>query len=280
MKRAVCFAHYDKGGLVQDYVLYCLSCLKEISDEIIFVSDGILASQEKDKLTNIVSLCIDKQHGEYDFGSYKRAFFALSDVEQYDEIIFVNDSCYGPLYSLPPIFEKMQQYDFWGITQHSDHQQHLQSYFLVFSRKVFTDPRFFEWVKGIKKEDSVRDVILNYEVTFTPYLAALGFSWDSYIHIDVKYDPLCYWKILVNAGCPLIKTRLFKEYYYAQEALIGWKHCLRKTGYPLELIDSHRSIYFWHYIFYKYIFQLKRTRSKKILVKLLKIPVWCSKMKK
>ena len=38
MKRAAVFAHYDKDKIIDDYVIYYLKSLKEIFDNIVFVS--------------------------------------------------------------------------------------------------------------------------------------------------------------------------------------------------------------------------------------------------
>ena len=150
MKRAVVFAHYDKDSIIDDYVIYYLKELKKISDTIVFVSCCNLADKEIEKLNGIASHVITQIHDEYDFGSYKRGFLYLQDkLNEFDELIFANDSCYGPLYPLEKVFSKMENEnsDFWGITKNNfgykknlKHffvkRPHIQSYFIVFNKNV------------------------------------------------------------------------------------------------------------------------------------------------
>ena len=148
MKRAAVFAHYDIDNIIDDYVIYYLKELKEIADELVFVSCNELSENEKSKLDGIADFVIAEKHDEYDFGSYKRGFVYLtSRLNDFDELIFANDSCYGPLYSLRQIFEEMEKdsrCDFWGITKNrfgaiknknskyvSAIRPHIQSYFLL-----------------------------------------------------------------------------------------------------------------------------------------------------
>ena len=49
MNRTVVFAHYDKDSVIDDYVIYYLKALKEIAQNIVFVSCGSLSEYEKNK---------------------------------------------------------------------------------------------------------------------------------------------------------------------------------------------------------------------------------------
>ena len=101
MKRVVIFAHYDKKNIISDYVIFYLKALKQVADEIVFVSCCLLSDIEKEKISGVASYIISEIHDEYDFGSYKRGFLFLKDrLDDFDELIFANDSCYGPLPTL------------------------------------------------------------------------------------------------------------------------------------------------------------------------------------
>lgn len=110
MKRAVVFAHYDKDCLIDDYVVYYIKALKEAGCDVVFVSCKELTQVELNKLNGLIINAITEKHDEYDFGSYKRGFLYLKPfLSNYDELIFANDSCYGPLYPISEVFEKWKK---------------------------------------------------------------------------------------------------------------------------------------------------------------------------
>lgn len=122
MKRAAVFAHYNQKGDIEDYVVYYLKNLKSCVQTLVFVSDGEIRKEELRKIQAYADKIIVKNHGEYDFGSYKSGYLFLKEnnkLELFDELIFANDSCYAPLFSFEKFFKIMsaKNADFWGNTQ-------------------------------------------------------------------------------------------------------------------------------------------------------------------
>lgn len=76
--------------------------------------------------------------------------------------------------------------DFWRLTQNSKHQVHLQSYFIVYSNKVFTSSIFRNFFRNVKQQEDVHNVVMNYEVSFTQMLQDYGYCWDSFISVNDK----------------------------------------------------------------------------------------------
>lgn len=250
MKRAVIFAHYDKDGLISDYVLYYLKELKKVSDEIIFVSCRNI--NEKDKLE--VSHIIDEYHDEYDFGSYKRGFLYLQDrLDEFDEIVFANDSCYGPFYPLEKVFEKManKDCDFWGITQNQfgiDNfhikRPHVQSYFITFKKQIFTQNFFIDFIKSIKHEEDKKLIISKYEIGLTEFLVMHGFTYKTLIDCYQKINniSLVKWKELINEhDMPFVKKSIFDLKNNDFITIEGYEKYIK--NYPLELIKIPKEIH-------------------------------------
>ena len=152
-KRIAIFAHWDPDDQIDDYVIYYLNELKKVAD-ILFVSDCHVHHDELKKIEPLVIKSIAKKHGEYDFGSYKRGFLAAKEIlNDYDELIFANDSCYGPFYPFEDIWKEMdsKMCDYWGLFKHSDPKMnawHIQSYFIVFKKQVFSSDAFFEFMNS------------------------------------------------------------------------------------------------------------------------------------
>ena len=259
MKRVCVFAHWDKDNIIDDYVLYYLKALRDVADDIVFVSDSDLAEDEISKLDGFADYVLAQKHGEYDFGSYKRGFFLAKEKGLvFDELIFANDSCYGPFYPLKPIFDKMatKKCDFWGMTRNrygvsgdSDadsgiikpiYSPHIQSYFIVLSKKVFDSSVFTDFLNSIKKENSKNKIIKNYEIGLSEKLKKAGFRADTYIRkykfvpnaLSVKWD-----KLVLKDGFPFIKTCIIKNgLYYLGENVIQ-----KISDYPIEIIKKNSS---------------------------------------
>lgn len=228
LRRVAVFASYSADEKITDNVVYYVKHLGMAVDDVIFVSDNALPDKEINKLKPYITHHICERHEEYDFGSYKRGFlYALETglLDQADQLILCNDSCYGPVFPLKTVFEKMDRMDcdFWGVTDSKLYAYHIQSYFLAFSRKAFSHEAFQAFILSVEKEQSVEDVILKYEVKFTGHLkkadlrsCALidkypaisrqiekrGMHIEHYpVHLMAQGSPLIKKKSLMKAGC-------------------------------------------------------------------------------
>lgn len=220
MKRVAIFAGYDKHGIIDDYVLYYLKELKKHAD-IVFVNDTEFSDEELEKVKDLTIHQICKTHSEYDFGSYKRGYAWLKEqnlLENYDQLIFCNDSVYGPFYDLGPIFEEMQtreNNDFWSIFFERDYsyaytkRDYAQSYFLVFNQYVFTTDVFSDFLSNVTKLEDKSKIIELYELGITQTLLNNGFKCDGYISspYNAPHDRRA--MQIIKDGFPFIKRSLF-----------------------------------------------------------------------
>lgn len=261
MRRAAVFAHYDKDNIIDDYVIYYLKALKELAHEIVFVSCKNLSDTEKEKLGGIADFIIAENHDEYDFGSYKRGYLYLKDrLNDFDELIFANDSCYGPLYPLHGIFDEMERNehcDFWGITKNRfgllkdgegyriAERPHIQSYFLVFSKKVFTSNIFDEFMHSIKSLDNKNEVIINYEIGLTEKLISAGFKANTYIKALYRFNHviLSFWRLLIeHYNMPFVKCSILRHQNDDLTTTVFWEECISSnTDYPVSIIEENLS---------------------------------------
>ena len=189
MTKIAVFAHYDKNNMIEDYVIYLLKEVAKVVDYVLFVSDTDLPEKELYKINNDVIIVCAKHHGEYDFGSYKRGYLyayendLLDDCEQ---LILINDSCYGPLYPLNEMFEVMnsKKLDVWGITTgfntHFGSDTHIQSYFVAMIPTVFQNDTFKKFITSIKKEEDKMNIVYKYEIGLTKCFDSIGAKRDVY----------------------------------------------------------------------------------------------------
>lgn len=244
IKKVVVFAHFDKNNIIQDYVIYYLKELKNIADAIIFVSDCHLAENEILKVQPFVDKVLAKHHGEYDFGSYKRGYEYLNSmnlIANIDQLIFVNDSCLGPLCNIKEIWKIMEERecDVWGFSQNRTIFKHIQSFFLVFHKNVFTSPMFKKFIFDIKKQNTKDDIILKYEIGLSKLLVENGYKLSSYLEFPIGQDITPEY-IYSTKLPPLIKTSAIRNTNkIIIKLLLRYFNHKFKCKYPFELIDEY-----------------------------------------
>ncbi len=213
-KRLAVFAHWDGDCVVDDYVLLYLDALSKLCD-IVFVSDCELPAAELKKVEPFTIARIAEVHGEYDFGSYKKGYLHAFDMlETYDELVFANDSCYGPFAPFEQMWETMasRDCDFWGMFENcvpGGHHWHVQSYFLVFRQAVHRSPAFDAFIRGVRAQPTKMQVVIQYELGLSTALRGAGFRSSSLIprnedNLTFKRDAFA----LVEQGAPLLKKSL------------------------------------------------------------------------
>lgn len=256
MKRVLIFAAYSRNGAVCEDVQDLLRAFRPFADKILFVADNEFSETELQKLKKTADWVQCSHHGEYDFGSYKRGLAAAKEkgwLDGAEELIFCNDSCFGPCFPLQEMFAKMDKTDcdFWGIVESREIQPHVQSYFWAFREKLFTSDLFKNFMDGIEKLSSPREIISKYEVPATAFFRKNGFTVKTYIDWDGSLPPTACPVTLLQKRCPLIKRKVFQRTKYAKESVLKTLALIKKTNPKLY-------------------FQIKKTYGIKLYVLLLK----------
>lgn len=164
MKRLFLFAFYDPQGVVGEAVLRYLEALHVLGDTVL-AGDCDLQPGEGNKFAPLVVSYKASRHGEYDFGSYKRAY-QQADLSGYDVVYLVNDSVVGPLQPLEPYLQRMEALgtDAFGFALNpSRHGRHLQSWFIGLKPSVFRASWFSEFLAGVEAVGRKEDVCIRYE---------------------------------------------------------------------------------------------------------------------
>ena len=246
MKRIAIFAHYDCDGIVDDYVIYYLRGLAHVADRILFVSDCELRAGEAAKIEGLAELVFAGQHGEYDFGSWKRGLAHLNyDLAGWDELILANNSCYAPVYPFEDVFERMSSVscDFWSPSnnQIKGKFDHLSSYFLVFRCPVLEDEDFLCFWKQVERQPNASAVIAKYERRLSMLICEKGYSYGSLL----PPTPIASFlragfieSYLLKYRSSWLKVRLLRD---NPLRAVGLGRALSKIGdlYPRALIDAH-----------------------------------------
>jgi lipopolysaccharide biosynthesis protein len=220
-KRAVIFAGYTSNGFIKEDVICFLQELKKYSDYIIGLWDcEHIDNNELIKLQTIVNEIFVERHEEYDFGSYKRGYqFLLNNnrLEDFDQIVFCNDSIIFQNESLVDFFEKSKKQDFYGLTWHAhgfypvtyqwDRLEHIQSFLICISKKIFSSDWFQDFIFSIKKENNKNEIIAKYEIGLSQLILKRGFTLESfYPKVDSWFEPCGYY---LHADSNFGQKRLF-----------------------------------------------------------------------
>ncbi len=218
--RTVVFAMFSRDGRIRETTRYYIDKLGDVADNVVVFGDCPIIPDEVSKLPSVVRYCSFGRHGEYDFGSYKRGYEYVMRhpvLSTSKELLFCNDSCYGPVTPFAKVFAEMTaaDCDFWGLSENWYGQRHLQSYFLLFKRRVFLSPCFDSFMRGVQKEGSVISVIVKYEMRLTHVLEENGFVGKSAFVLDGQERTLTDLTLfpvsLMRRGCPLVKVKVIEK---------------------------------------------------------------------
>lgn len=224
-RRVAVFASYSGDGTLPPQVQPYLEGLRPLVERIVVVCDNDLAPDQIARLSGLADHVITGRHGEYDFGSYKRGEAWARQagwLDEADNLILCNDSCFGPVGSFAPMFERMEarHLDFWGATDSQQFHPHLQSFFVVLSWHVFQSPTFRMFLQGVVKQPNVHEVIMKYEIGLTKSLSEAGYSWGAMVENRLKgahpMDPTyrnisAYPLRAMEMGLPLVKVKALRE---------------------------------------------------------------------
>ena len=172
VKRLFLFAGYDPQCIVDDTLVYYTKQLSRFGDVVLHMDSDC----PKNELKKLTSHCLHAdavRHGEYDFGSYKRAYLWATknlNMGDYDFVYLINDSVYGPFFDLAEYFNKMESGDYGAfgmVDKVGGHSPHIQSWFIGTRPIVFLSKWFDEFMKSVKQEKTKSAVAVIYETGFT-----------------------------------------------------------------------------------------------------------------
>lgn len=229
--RLAIYFFFEKDGIVDRYIPFFLEDLKKHVSKLFIVSNGTPTEEGKEVLKAYGELFIRENQG-FDVWAYKEALnhFGWKALEQFDEIILLNSTIMGPVYSLKETFDKMnsRDVDFWGMTMYfkQDYDSsgccrygyipdHIQSHFIACRRTLVQSEEFHEYWEMMPVINNYWEAVGKHEMVFTKYFEDLGFKSDlsvdmmdlrGFNNYPLMMSPT---KLIQERRCPIFKRKMF-----------------------------------------------------------------------
>ncbi|MDR6720358.1 rhamnan synthesis F family protein [Paenibacillus sp. 2003] len=266
IKRLGIYFFYDKDGVVDDYNIYFLQDLMKNLDDLLVICNGKLTPEGRMKLSSITDKVIVRENKGFDVWAYKEGmeYFGWDKICNYDELVLVNFTMYGPLYPFKEMFDEMnlRDLDFWGITTHHGYDfdpfgtikygyipEHIQSSFICVRNEMLRSFEFQNYWDKMPNVNSYGEAVGFHEAIFTKSFSEFGYKWEVYVDTsDLKkhtYYPLMLMplELVKNRRCPVIKRKcFFGEYNEFMTSTTGepavelYNFIQKNLSYDLDLI--------------------------------------------
>ncbi len=257
MRRAVFFLVYDRDGHVGEHVTHHLRALRPHADAIHVVSNSALTVESRVALEAEVDSVWERENTGFDVGAYRavleRHGAAIGD---FDEIVLMNYTFYGPIGSYDELFARMDETDadFWGVTDHAAvvpnpytgqgvMPRHIQSHWIAVRRRMATSDAWREYWATMPVIDSYAASIIHHESRFTEWFeqrgfrSATAFPASAYGAVHPIFDVPTQ---VIDDGLPIVKRRLlFHDPLYLDHMAVMPRDVedrMAAAGYPLELL--------------------------------------------
>ena len=218
--RELClFVSYTPKPKVKSYVAHYIQALKNQGIDVILILNTDFPELPIENLAynpNISGLCIRENKG-FDFGAWSQVMAQVNSTN-FDRIYWVNDSLFGPLKInlFDAMIDRIKQSksDLVGLTKNGAGEEHLQSFFLVFNKRLLENSIFWGYVTSLWSFPTKSLVIEFYELRLTRFVKDLGFSYEALFSLKGRENQeLMYYfpRELVESGFPFVKTALIKS---------------------------------------------------------------------
>lgn len=217
MKRIAIFSFYDKEGIADAYIKYLLSELCTVAERLVIVVNGKLTLSSRKMFECFTNDIYIRDNIGFDIGAYTDTLIGYleeNEIYKWDELIFCNDTFYGPFIRMKDIFRQMEvkNTEFWGLNfVDRGMLSHIQSYFLVFGKKIIESGALLYYLQHNINifEKEIKNVYARFEMGIFAFLKNRGYSFSTYANTnlyDIYASPeLC----IKKCGLPILKKKCF-----------------------------------------------------------------------
>ena len=229
------FAFYDADGIVDDYIPMLVGAVREHCTLLLCVVNGELSAEGRQKLAAVSDEILCRPNEGLDVTGYQQGLFHLEEkARRADEVLFFNQTVFGPVYPLSEMFDAMgeRDLDFWGMTRHKGLKAdltgtvwekveygyippHIQSYFFAVRASLLQSAAFWNYWREMPVIHDYMEAVCTHEIRFTKYFEDRGFQsaayldcseWDAYIDYGMMGMPAF---LVEENRAPIIKRKSF-----------------------------------------------------------------------
>lgn len=196
MRRLGIYVFFDEEGIVDRYVICFLKAVKPLMDHLVVVCNGVISDAGMMVLRTIADNVIVRENFGYDGMAVRYVLvdqYGWDKVCEYDKIVVMNDTFFGPFWSLENIFTEMEgkNVDLWGILAGIKGENEnanitmLAAFFYEMSQKLIRNrswQNFWEGMDGVSWTYS--EAVSEYEYRLIPECEKAGGTWDAYLRSD------------------------------------------------------------------------------------------------
>lgn len=262
-KRQLIYVIFEAQPRLQTYKLLFLEGLATYCDDVLIVVNGSLAKADIQSLEKFGEV-LQRENEGYDTAAFRSGILYLGKekLARKDELLLVNDTNVGPIGDLGQTLQTMalRRLDFWGISYGEEQEDftgynkyhyiplHLQSYFLVLEKSLFSSPHFWDYWQNLGDTNSREKAIGKHETVFTRHFSDLGYRSGALLAHNADSAMYIHPLTMLKKGVPLIKFSAFANESNDSFLWQGLKrqtevpalieYLSQKTNYPMTVIHE------------------------------------------
>lgn len=235
MRRLGIFLFYDQQGIADEYIRYLLKSLETCLDRLVIVVNGAISPDAQRMFSGFSENILVRENRGFDVGGWRQAILSLKEsgeLTEFNELVLFNDSFFGPFYPFETVFNRMEAdpVDFWGLSVHGSvpgdgsnpygfRPRYLQTYFLVFRKKMIQDEKFYQFWRDQKEFTRAVDLAEQFSSVLTQYFSNLGYRWAAYSDtadlesdsFEENFDHHSFnnYELITARDFPVLKRRVF-----------------------------------------------------------------------
>lgn len=271
-KRIAIYVIFDKDGILDGFRKYYLEQLRKVTDCIVAVVNGTLTAESREELEQLTDdFFVRENKGLLAYGWIEGIrHIGWDRLYEYDELLMLNDSFFGPFFPLEDMFDAMEKSDadFYGAMKNFEEKAYTQiagrpmkhghfrgsiCYFYVIKRRLLHSTEFKKYWDSTPVINGDWDTYFFSEIDFYDYVQDAGFKIDAFQSDKLKgyyFDNLTHnmSKLISEDAIPFARIRPFCTDLKDQSMQISYGKDPRMT---LDYINEHTDYdinLIWDYI--------------------------------
>ena len=194
-KRIAMYVIYDKDGILDNFRKYYLTELRKVCDTIVGVVSGTLTPESREELEELTDDFFVRENKGLLAGSWIDGIdhIGWDKLAEYDELLMLNDSFFGPFYPLSEMMDAAEKSDadFYGCMKNFEEKEYTQiagrklkhghfrgsiCYFYIIKERLLHSSEFKRYWSAMPDIKKDWDTYFYAEIEFYDYVRDAGFK--------------------------------------------------------------------------------------------------------